>query len=296
MNETKNDMSVSLSEIQQKELEILKAVVALCERHNIRYYMDAGTLLGAVRHKGPIPWDDDVDIAMLRPDYERFCRIAAKELPAPLKLVNGKTTRGYYHLWSKVHDSGTTFVEEENLTSVRKDGLTGVWVDIFPYDGVSSSRVKNGLFRLWLRCMKPVDWVLRTQPEDVDSAKGKLVFLLLGWLKEKYPYYWATDKIEGFLSKRAQNGKTYEGYMEGVRWYTKNGLPGSVFGAGTPLAYEDTTFIAPSDWDGYLKFVYGDYMTPPPPEKRNSGHHIAYVNLHKPVAEFVAERMAERDG
>ena len=134
-----------LSKIHEYEIEILEEIIRICEKHGIQYFSAGGTTLGAVRHNNIIPWDDDIDIGMLRPDYERFIRIAPEELKNGMFLQHYSTeplTPTYY---AKVRKDGTVFAEEHmKELPIHK----GVFVDVFPYDKVpENEQERKKLFR-----------------------------------------------------------------------------------------------------------------------------------------------------
>ena len=149
-----------LRTFQLRLLDILTEVDKACQTHHIRYYLVAGTLLGAVRHKGFIPWDDDIDIAMPRPDYERFLRHAHEWLPAPLEVVAPEYTKHYPFAFAKVQDSHTTLLERRKLQYIG-----GLCIDIFPLDGLPSGQLKqwwNYLRKAALFCLpRPLQTRLR---------------------------------------------------------------------------------------------------------------------------------------
>ena len=120
-----------LNELKKSELEIFKSFLTVCEKLNVKYYLVEGTLLGAVRHKGFIPWDDDIDVGMLREDYELFIEKATEFLPENLFLQTYITDTEYSHGFAKIRNSQTTFIE----SNVRDCKINhGIYIDIFPLD------------------------------------------------------------------------------------------------------------------------------------------------------------------
>ena len=125
-----------LEELHQIELDMLKEIDRICRRENIQYYLAGGTLLGAVRHKGFIPWDDDIDIAMARDEYERFLKVMKKERHPYLKIFAMEFDKEYQYTFAKVVDTRTRLIEE-----IGKDlPDMGVFIDIFPIDGLGNDR------------------------------------------------------------------------------------------------------------------------------------------------------------
>lgn len=121
----------ALARLKVVELSILEAISELCEENGITWWLDGGTCLGALRHRGFIPWDDDIDIGMLRPDYDRFCELAQEKLPQGFSFHTSRNTAGYSPMFAKVYKDGTRF---ENQESRESGSAMGIFVDVFPYD------------------------------------------------------------------------------------------------------------------------------------------------------------------
>lgn len=121
----------ALTQLKAVELSILNAVGFLCDKFGIKWWLDGGTCLGAMRHKGFIPWDDDIDIGMMRSDYDRFCSIASTELPDGYSFHDSRNSSGYAAMFCKVYKDGTRFENQEGRDS---GSAMGIFVDVFPYD------------------------------------------------------------------------------------------------------------------------------------------------------------------
>ena len=154
--------------LQDIELDILKQFINICNKENLQYYVVGGTLLGAVRHKGFIPWDDDIDVSMPRQDYEKFLTVAKKYLSEPYFLQTRITDKNTLFNYAKIRNSNTTFIEQ----SIKKlDMNHGVFIDIFPLDYYPASKVKS-FFLYWH--IKILMIRIRTEYYSVDK---------------KYPFY-----------------------------------------------------------------------------------------------------------
>ena len=127
------EKKLTVDDARKVELGILKYIDSVCRSNNIPYCLDYGTLLGAIRHKGFIPWDDDIDISMKRDDYERFVELMQSNTPSQYRLLTDKTCEGYYYEYGKMVDTSTRLVE----TDIMEIPEMGVWVDIFPKDNIS---------------------------------------------------------------------------------------------------------------------------------------------------------------
>lgn len=257
-----------LERLKNIELNMLKSFVAICEKHGLRYYALGGTLLGAVRHNGFIPWDDDIDVGMPRKDYNEFLRVAQAELPSGLFLQNGKTDPDFPLNFSKIRNSNTTFIE----SAMKNININhGVYIDIFPLDGY-----KNSVFRKIKRKILggKIGMVYGDRPKQTFTRKIKNV-IINTFCKD---YRSARDRLDKMYAKYDfDKSKTTANYCGA--WGNKEIVPQSVFGKGTVLNFEDLKLSAPEKYGEYLTSLYGDYMTPPPVEKRVARHGTEVIDL-----------------
>ncbi len=270
-------MNDSLRALQQVELGILRQFLAICERYQLRYYMLGGSLLGAVRHQGFIPWDDDIDIGMPRPDYERFLEIAEKELQEPFEIqttLNGKGIYSYYY--ARVVNKTVKLLR----TKSEKDTVIPAWIDVFPLDGVPED--DRELKRWWTRGERLYKIFTFSQFRYyyvTDTVKGnhkaikiavKKVFYKLN-LERLINTRRAWGKLDRELKKYDYETSTrlinFCGY-----WKMKEMFPKSVYGEGKLYPFEDLMLWGPEDADFVLTQMYGDYMTPPPDADKD--HHF----------------------
>lgn len=252
--------------VQLVELEILKEVTAICEKHNIRYYLYGGTLLGAVRHKGFIPWDDDIDIAMLREDYQRFLEIAQDELPKHLFLQHYTTDPGYFFMYIKVRDSNTTFLEPE-FAHVKMNH--GIFIDIFPLDRMPDSewlqKAEIGVLRLLSRLYVRKRYHYGPKKGLLQRLKILAYSMIpLSDMKIVRLFEWITKKMEGcdgrYLGDLMMCPRSRRVYRK--IWFQET----------RRFEYEGRLYDGPEGADPYLKHYYGDYMQLPPEEKRKPSH------------------------
>lgn len=259
---------VVLTEIQALQREILKTVVDLCDAHGLRYYLVGGTLLGAVRHRGFIPWDDDVDIALPRADYNRLERICRAELPAHYTFINYKDDWRIPHLSAKVYDNRTGLVEE------RREGYQvemGVFIDLFPLDGVPRGRLRKFLHygKIWaLRAL------LRGNAHNLSGDTPLLKRLVLRLVQAVLPRG-LVQSCQVRLDRLMQTFP-FDGVAEVCNyagaWGKREIFPRSWIGGGTTLMFEGLELRAFQHHHAYLQNIYGDYMQLPPPEKRKPHH------------------------
>lgn len=254
-------MGRHLRRCQQKELDILREIDAICRRYDIPYWLDGGTLLGAVRHGGFIPWDDDIDIAMPLADIDRFCRVAASELPGELFLQTRSTDPDVVAPVVKVRDRGSLLVEPGD--NFARGYAKGLYVDIFPmrpYPAVGRSfvrRVARGYCR--------ANAVLHTA--HYYSLRSFAEFFYFGAKRALCRVAWEAACAARPMNEYISNTLDNNGY--GIMHRTD-----SVFPLST-IAFEGATFSAPANPDAYLRDLYGDYQALPPEEKRH-GHAVFF--------------------
>lgn len=250
--------TLSLQELQKKELEILKIFHAFCDKHQLRYYLYYGTLLGAVRHNGFIPWDDDVDVIMPRNDYKKFIELFPKYNQIPyIKMASLTNTPEFYLPLIKLYDSRTPLTE-----SVLKHPLSlGPWIDIFPLDNMSDeySKAKHLFQRVsfWRR--------LRSWKLFIPSGMWikRKVKVLLQYVLFFVPTPFILHKIDKL--SQIYNAQEFTKYI-GIVSHGAYGLQGimdkKLYENRILHPFEDTAFYIPEGFDSVLTHLYGDYMTP----------------------------------
>lgn len=250
-------------ELKRIELGILRDVARFCEKHGIRYFLSGGTLLGAIRHKGFIPWDDDVDIAMLRPDYERFVR----EYRADRYTLYSPETNSYITPFAKVVDTSTVVKEQD----VGLDGI-GLWLDVFPLDGAPSKDYDphRGLaWRLLKKAIRFRNLPFSSPDRTLKQRIGIVLSLPLRLLSNRF----LVGRLRTIAMRHSVHDSPYIGCLVSPYSCTRELQPRSVFeGQDALVSFEGETFRTMPGWHDYLTSLYGDYMTPPPTEKRKSTH------------------------
>lgn len=259
-------------ECRSIELKILKAIDQLCQENKIKYFMCGGTMLGAIRHKGFIPWDDDIDIALLRPEYENLMRVLKEQNRFPwLKLLDADTP-GYFYTFAKAVDKTTTAKMEDNTTE------HGLWVDIFPYDNLPDDPGERNRFLL-----KGYFYRSLIQSMTFDSTAVKVDFkkriIKMGlklYSKTINPKKFTNRYIE--FSKKYNNENTiYVGCLF-TPYKLKECFDRKWFEQPKLYEFEKEYFYGPNDYGSFLKQLYGDYMRLPPIEKRRDHRIIAWFN------------------
>lgn len=258
---------ISLDERKALQFDILVKIDAICREQGFRYYLSSGTLLGAVRHHGYIPWDDDIDLTMPRPDYEAFYSYFTEHNTDPaLKLISYRDKSSIYPFFKMV-DPRTTVVEH----FVDPRFQTGVWVDIFPLDGVKPG--DNTPFQLNAKTQARYN-VVTANPAYATSAFRKLVKRVLVPLYRKQDVYAIAKAFDEALMATPlcpDNDVALVAWGYGE----KERMPYSIL-ESCELEFEGKRFFAPRDWDTYLTSIFGDYMTPPPASEREAHFCTAY--------------------
>ena len=272
---------VELRKLQQTELEILKEIDSFCGEKGIHYSLYDGTLLGAVRHQGFIPWDDDIDICMERSEYERFIQEWEKEAPKGLLLQNKENTPAFTQSFTKIRKEHTTFLQDERE---RGKYHTGIFVDVFPIDHMPSEKIQK-LFYLW-DCM---NYQLLTR-EFVPNSGNTLVktvsrAVLAVTPKEKRKTQ--RDRLFNRILKRSRKSDPMVG-IETVEW-ARIPLPSDLMDEYIEVPFEGQNFMCVAKWDELLRRHMGDYMTLPPESERTWKHHPIILDFEHDLEELEHE-------
>lgn len=265
--------------IKEIEIEIFKSFISVCEHLNLTYYILDGTLLGAVRHKGFIPWDDDIDVGMPREDYEVFLKEGQALLPEEYFIQTFDSDPEYLANYAKIRNSNTTFVE----TSVKNRKINhGVFIDVFPLDYCPEEAKKQVCER-----KKRMLATLRISDEFYSQNKKKslksIVVTLLAYII--YPTAKQALKARDRMYKITKQSSLIASY--GGAWGEKEIVPAQWYAEGCDLEFEGIAVKGPKEYDKWLTQVYGDYMTPPPVEERISHHHIDFLDTAKSFKEYI---------
>lgn len=257
---------ITLEDIRKYQIWVLNQVVDFCNEQGLTYFLTGGTLIGAVRHQGYIPWDDDIDISMLREEYEHFIRIFPQNHPN-LYLYCPERVKDSIYPFVKVCLRNTLFHEE-----AFNDGVNlGINIDLFPIDEIAEDKVDDTLKKVFvLRSMGTRKAVKYTTHKGGVLAKiSKYVYhKFLSCLSYSYIYKRLNVVIRAGKEGRGlpQKGIVIWGYGK------KELVDPSVFEGTTFVAFEGRQYKAPAKYDEWLRHIYGDYMQLPPEEKRISQH------------------------
>ncbi|MBR3362388.1 MAG: LicD family protein [Bacilli bacterium] len=264
-------MDKNLRELQLCELDILKEVVKICNRHNLTYYMMGGTFLGAIRHKGFIPWDDDVDISLNREEYDKLLEILPKELPNNYKIDNFLTNKDSLIYATRVENS--LIKVKDNSASIKK--IRNAWIDIFPLDGMPNNTIIRKLheFRLlYLRLKFKYSTFSETvtQNKKDRSIHEKILVTIGNYTKiekilDKNKCLKDLDKA---LRKYEYKNSNYVVNFMGAYKF-KEMFKKAIYEKYKLYDFENTKLNAPENYNFVLTQMYGNYMQIPQKDMQN---------------------------
>ncbi len=278
---TKNQTDPDLKSIQNVCLNMLKEFCEVCEKHNLRYYLAYGTLLGAIRHKGYIPWDDDIDVWMPRPDFERFLKIGQKCMPEyVVEYYSIKNSKAFFRWKPGISIEDQSLKVEFDLDGVKKAGYP--WIDILPMDGMPSTEIGRKLhclrFRLWYAIISFPRAYNQGVLDLNNKSKAKKLLIKLNnglGIGKRINIVKCFDHIKKFRRKYKFDKCEYVHGSTGV--YTDKSVFRREWFDGIRYGeFEGLKVRIPSGTENILSSVYGDYMTPPPKSKRTQSHFTIY--------------------
>lgn len=256
----------TLKELQDTMLQILDEVDRVCNENGLEYFLIGGTLLGAVRHKGFIPWDDDLDIAMPRKDYDRFIEIARTTLNTQYEIDNFYTNDAYYLNFTKVRKKDTLFVQsfQENY-----NGPKGIWIDIFPLD--NWKKEKGLLDDFHVRIIKALRAIAHYKTGIFLGNKNTMVLTIkktLAFLAKPFSTGSLMKLANSLMKKYKDNETEYFINISSQYHFHKQTILKSKFYPIVELDFCGKKYSCPNDYDYILNRLYGDYMKLPPKEKQ----------------------------
>ena len=252
-----------LRQWQMRMLEIVKAIDTVCRRHKIKYWLDFGTLLGAVRHKGFIPWDDDLDVSVFKEDYHKLLFLLEKELPPQFSVMWPGNNKNFPFNFAKVVDSKSYMIPDKDEWPSRA-GLTGLWVDIFPM--IHGNRpIRKMVEPLYGRCYRRIhNYEVNTKNKVLAYMLYPLALCLMGF-----------GKVCGMFISRDKYVNTYGTVGDPTQFVTRHR---NWVGTTVDIEFEKTMLPVPQNYEAMLTAMYGDYMKIPPEDKRKV--HIGKIEVY----------------
>ena len=266
------ERKIEMKEIQQEALKILLAFVELCQKNGLTYYISGGTYLGAVRHHGFIPWDDDVDVAMPRKDFNQFLEIAKTQLPKEYQINYYKTRSDSMYYVPKIENPKYKFISQ----IAQKEKIINLWIDVFPLDGLPEQKLNRKFHCMHLLALRGLykiayfDMLVNYQNTNrpwyenfiIQVTKkfpvsrlvdGHKVMEQLDKVLSKYDFYTSRDIMNFMGSYKFKSIMNRE----------------EIYAEGALYEFEGHMLYAPKEFDKYLTQIYGDYHQLPPEQERN---------------------------
>lgn len=273
-------MNEKLRKLQLTQLEMLKLIDDICKTNDIKYSLYAGTLLGAVRHKGFIPWDDDLDICMERSEYERFIKIWDTVQPKGYILQNKENSPNFSQSFTKIRKEHTTFLQSEQE---RGKYHTGIFVDIFPLDREPDGKLRQVIFKF--KCMIYQLYTREFIPERENALikLGSKILLLIT------PVQLRRKLRKKLICSITKNNNDRKKNIIGIDTMAslKVRYPADMFDDFTELLFEGEKFPCCLQWDENLKCTYGDYWELPPENEQNWKHHPIVLDFENDCEELM---------
>ncbi len=270
---------------QQILFHIFTEVSSLCEKNNIPYFAIGGTCLGAIRHKGFIPWDDDMDLAIPIEHFDRFIQLANKELPDDLKLITSDRMKHRFGVIARVADRNSTVIMK--ALKDYPDEYFGVPLDIMPMSGLPDTKAGIRRFKFIQHSLYKLDHMRRTPIDKTPTVFWKIIWIFLRGPLFFLPYNFFSDLWMKLLRKYPLKKSRYTGYV----WNYKLKWPNSVFpqkdfAGSVDMPFETSTIRCPVGWEDVMSTFFGNYMELPPEEKRVGHTSYAYVDLDRPYTYY----------
>ena len=262
----------TLRRLQLTEIKALDEVKRICELHNLKYFLIAGTLIGAIRHKGFIPWDDDIDIGMMRSDYDKFLEYCKTDLDTQhFFLQTPSTEKGSADFeLARIRINGTKYVES------HRKGLNlheGIFVEVFPYDDLPDNNLHCRLYGDSFRLLKKAVGARMGYHYGGNSFIRKIIISTAAFFTKFVPLPKMIEKVDKYhLKYQNPNSKWVFLIAGGTSYKKERHLRKTVTELGT-AEFEGKQYPIPKDYDTFLTEQYGDYMTPPPEDKRANVYH-----------------------
>ena len=264
-----------MNDLQKKLFEMFSWLTEFIDKNGLRYYVVGGTMLGAVRHEGFIPWDDDIDIGMPRSDYEKLVELLKEPIEHYVIESPKSDAKDFLYSFAKFYDMDTSMTE-----FVRKKVVRGVYIDIFPLDGIGETQEES------IKNYKKIDRMNMLLATKVCKYRKERK-----WWKNLAIFFGRLipvnvkkliKKLDNACAKRDFDKSNYVGELMSTYRY-KEIMPKEIFGKPTPYKFEGITVYGPEKADEYLTKLYRDWRKLPPENKRHSAHDFIDLDLNKTI-------------
>lgn len=259
------DDNSELRKLQLIELDVMKLFSEICDKYNLRYYLVGGTMLGAVRHKGFIPWDDDMDVGMPRPDYEKFLSVVNKELPEGYNFLNYKQNKEYKRYFSRIVNKNVRVYNASNTKTI----VENAWLDIFPFDGMPSNKLAQKIHFWHMTAIRFLyhascfdELVNLNRPGRAWYLQILIKFLAVTHFGSKLNTKKLMHRIEKGLLKYNYDKCDYMVSFFGS-YMLREIVDKKMLGTGRKYQFETLMLNGPEMYDEFLSHFYGDYMKVP---------------------------------
>lgn len=284
-----NTVENQQKQLKRAMLDVLYETKRICDKHGIKYFLVGGTLIGAVRHQGFIPWDDDVDVGMLREDYERFLQACEVDLDSKYVVSLWNSEPDNPNIYAKIKIKGTTYVERQSAATKQSKEI---FIDIFPFDN-SPDSVKEAqshgrsiaFYRRLLAIKCGVDF------SGTSSLYKRVLNRGLGLFSRLYSRERLYKKNIELCTKYDSIQTNYIVNACGTYNYMRERNKRKIFETFTELPFESGMFMSFAGYDEYLRSIYGDYMQLPPEDQRTSRHGTLSIDL----GEYVPNSLMKED-
>ena len=284
----KKEPKTDLKRLQENEIEILDEIVRICDQHKLEYFLVGGTCLGAIRHKGFIPWDDDIDIAMPREDYEKFIEIAIEELDDRYFIQCNQTDPEYYLGFIKIRKNNTTFILKHEFNS---DSHQGFFVDIFPLD--YTDNINSLSLRINITLAKNLTETMLYKKKYKKFKE--LRHPIISSIGLPFNIQQLQRTVNNLMQKQNKKEHIYTGSFAGAYHYKKDSFPMDKVFPASLVEFEGKKYKTFNEPKWYLEHLYGDYMKLPPIEKRVS-HNPSKLLFDKGKNYISKEKYQEAQG
>jgi len=265
-----------LSPVQIKLLAMLKWFHGYCDENKLTYYIVGGSMLGAIRHKGFIPWDDDIDVVLPRPDYNRLIQLFHNRIDHYILESPYTGNRDYYYTYAKLYDTNTTLIEK-----TRRNCRRGLYIDVFPLDGIGNTKMevdknfqKVDRLNMFLMTRTCAITKRRSFFKNASIAVSRII-----------PQFIVNDhklvlKVDKIASSFGYEESKYVANLMGA-YRKKEIMEKSIFGKPTEYQFENIVVSGVEKYEEFLTHIYGDWRKLPPKDKQKTSHEYIEMNLNK---------------